>query len=84
VRAGPGGKTMTIKQSTIDAAALLLALLTAACGGGTEPAASETDESDRAKTGYEQSLDKARAVEGRVLEAAEKKKQQIEEQEGGG
>jgi hypothetical protein len=66
------------------AAALLFGMLTAACGGGTEPDPSGTDDEERPRTGYEESLDKAREVEDQVLEAAEERKRQIEEQSGGG
>ena len=65
---------------------ILAALICCACSDttSTAPDNDEADESERAKTGYEQSLDRAREVEEEVLEAAEKQKKAIEEQTGGG
>lgn len=64
---------------------ILAAVICCACSD-TSPAPDndDTDESKRAKTGYEQSLDRAREVEDDVLEAAEKQKKDIDEQTGGG
>ncbi|RFF31596.1 hypothetical protein [Wenzhouxiangella sediminis] len=65
---------------------ILAALICCACNDTTSTATDndETDESERAKTGYEQSLERAREVEDEVLEAAEKQKEAIEEQTGDG
>lgn len=61
----------------------LIAAMCCACSDtSTAPGSSENDASKRARTGYEQSLDRAREVEGQVLEAAEKQKQALEGQGG--
>lgn len=61
-----------------------LVLLTACSDARDASAEANGDNEDRPKTGYEQSLQKARDVEQDVMEAAEKRRQKIEEQESGG
>ncbi|NBD95870.1 MAG: hypothetical protein GVY11_05275 [Gammaproteobacteria bacterium] len=64
---------------------LLAAMICCACSdNAATPDKDDADESSRAKTGYEQSLDRAREVEDDVLEAAEEQKKAIDEQTGGG
>lgn len=65
------------------AAAILITTICCACSDPSPPPnSSENNAAERAKTGYEQSLDRAREVEGQVLDAAERKKKLLEEQGG--
>ncbi len=64
---------------------MITGLLTILCACSDPGPRQADEESEPALTsGYQRSLDKARAVEDQVLEAAEKQNKMIEEQERGG
>jgi hypothetical protein len=65
---------------------ILAALLVAACGGSsTDSSQGEANRSepDLPGSGYDRALERANAVEQDVLDAAQRQRDQIEEQEGG-
>jgi len=66
--------------------AIFAALLMVACGNS--PSESSQDESARSEpdlpgSGYDRALERANSVEQDVLDAAQRQREQIEEQEGG-
>lgn len=64
---------------------ILAAMICCACSDpSTAPENGTTEGSDRTKTGYEQSLERAREVEDQTREAAERTERAIEEIDEGG
>lgn len=64
---------------------ILVAMICCACSDpSTAPENGVTEESNRTKTGYEQSLERAREVEDQTREAAERTERAIEEIDEGG